>query len=44
MSGTGLQQELLEAAVTALPPDQLSTVRKAAVASLATNGFPTTKH
>jgi len=30
--------------VMALPPDRLSTVRRAAVASLATNGFPTTKH
>jgi Fe-S cluster assembly protein SufD len=43
MSGTGLQQDLLEAAVTALPTDELSAVRKAAVASFATNGFPTTK-
>jgi FeS assembly ATPase SufC/FeS assembly protein SufD len=44
MSGTGLQQELLEAAVTALPTDELSAVRRTAVASLAANGFPTTKH
>jgi Fe-S cluster assembly protein SufD len=44
MSGTGLQQDLLEAAVTALPPDELSAVRAAAVASFAANGFPTTKH
>jgi len=44
MSGTALQQDLLEAAVTALPPDELSAVRNAAVASFATNGFPTTRH
>jgi len=44
MSVTALQQGLLEAAVTALPPDELSAVRNAAVASFATNGFPTTRH
>ena len=44
MSAVGLQQELLEAAVTALPADELSAVREAAVASFAANGFPTTKH
>ena len=44
MSLTALQQDLLEAAVTALPPDELSAVRNAAVASFATNGFPTTRH
>jgi Fe-S cluster assembly protein SufD len=44
MSAVGLQQELLEAAVTALPVDELSVVRDAAVASFAANGFPTTKH
>jgi Fe-S cluster assembly protein SufD len=44
MSAIGLQQELLEAAVTALPADKLSAVREAAVASFAVNGFPTTKH
>ena len=44
MSVTALQQDLLEAAVTALPPDELSAVRNAAVASFATNGFPTTRH
>ena len=44
MSTVGLQQDLLEAAVTALPADELSAVREAAVASFAANGFPTTKH
>ena len=44
MSVTALQQDLLEAAVTALPPDELSAVRSAALASFATNGFPTTWH
>ena len=44
MSAVGLQQELLEAAVTALPADELSAVREAAVASFAANGFPTTRH
>jgi len=44
MSVIGLQQGLLEAAVTALPADELSAVREAAVASFAANGFPTTKH
>lgn len=44
MSVTALQQELLEAAVTALPPDELSAVRQAAVASFAASGFPTTQH
>ncbi len=44
MSAIGLQQSLLEAAVTALPPDELSAVREAAVASFAAKGFPTTKH
>ncbi len=44
MSGTGLQQGLLEAAVTALPPDELSAVRAAAVSRFAAIGFPTTRH
>lgn len=44
MNETGLQQELLEAAVTALPADALSAVRAAAVARFAANGFPTTRH
>ncbi|MCH8335099.1 MAG: Fe-S cluster assembly protein SufD [Proteobacteria bacterium] len=44
MSAISLEQGLLEAAVTALPPDALSAVREAAVASFAANGFPTTRH
>ena len=44
MSAIELQLELLEAAVTALPPDELSAVRQAAVARFSANGFPTTKH
>lgn len=44
MSADAVQHELLEAAVTALPPDKLSAVRRAALASFAANGFPTTKH
>ncbi len=44
MSAISLQQDLLESAVTALPPDELSAVREAAVARFAVNGFPTTKH
>jgi len=44
MSDTALQLDLLEAAVTALPPDELSAVRNAAIASFARSGFPTTKH
>ncbi len=44
MSVTALQQDVLEAAVTALPPDELSAVRQAAVASFAASGFPTTQH
>jgi Fe-S cluster assembly protein SufD len=44
MSAIALQQDLLEAAVTALPPDRLSAVREAAVAKFIANGFPTTKH
>jgi len=44
MSETGLQQGLLETAVTALPPDELSALRAAAVSRFAANGFPTTKH
>ncbi len=44
MSAIALQQDLLEAAVTALPSDELSAVREAAVARFIANGFPTTKH
>ena len=44
MSAIALQQDLLEAAVSALPPDELSAVRDAAVATFVANGFPTTKH
>ncbi len=44
MNAISLQQDLLEAAVTALPPDELSAVREAAVSRFAANGFPTTKH
>ena len=44
MSVTALQQDFLEAAVTALPPDELSAVRNLAVARFAAEGFPTTKH
>ncbi len=44
MSASTLQQELLEAAVTALPSDNFSALRKTALASFATSGFPTTKH
>jgi Fe-S cluster assembly protein SufD len=44
MSVIALQQELLEAAVTALPHDELSALREAAVASFIADGFPTTKH
>ncbi len=43
MSTGMLQQELLEAAVTALPRDSLSAVRGAALKSFAANGLPTTK-
>jgi Fe-S cluster assembly protein SufD len=44
MSAIALQQDLLEAAVTALPPDELSAVREAAVDRFIAIGFPTTKH
>ena len=44
MSATELQQDLLESAVAALPPDELTAVREAAVTRFATDGFPTTKH
>jgi len=44
MSGSGLQQGLLEAAVTALPQDELSAVRETAVSRFAAIGFPTTRH
>lgn len=44
MSASVLQQELLEAAVTSLPRDKLSTVREAALLSFVENGLPTTKH
>ncbi len=43
MSTGMLQQELLEAAVSALPRDSLSAVRRAALDSFAANGLPTTK-
>jgi Fe-S cluster assembly protein SufD len=44
MSAGILQQELLEAAVSALPRDKLSAVREAALASFAESGLPTTRH
>ena len=44
MSAIALQQDLLETAVTALPPDELSAVREDAVARFIANGFPTTRH
>ena len=44
MTAIALQQDLLEAAVTALPADELTVVREAAVVRFAANGFPTTKH
>lgn len=44
MNATGVKLDLLEAAVTSLPTDKLSAVRKNAVARFAGNGFPTTKH
>lgn len=44
MRATALQEDLLQAAVTALPADELSAVREAALARFRANGFPTTKH
>ena len=44
MNATGVKLDLLKAAVTALPPDELSAVRNNAVANFTANGFPTTKH
>jgi Fe-S cluster assembly protein SufD len=44
MSASVLQQDLLEAAVSALPQDKLSAVREAALASFAESGLPTTRH
>ncbi len=44
MSVSDLQQELLEAAVSALPQDKLSAVREAALASFVESGLPTTRH
>jgi len=41
MSETALNQALLQAAVDALPTDDLSAMRRAAVASFAQMGFPT---
>lgn len=44
MSAVELQQDLLESAVAALPPDELAEIRQAAVTRFATDGFPTTRH
>ena len=41
MSAPALQQDLLAAAVTALPADKLSVVRDAALASFTASGWPT---
>ena len=44
MNATGVKLDLLKAAVTALPSDKLSEVRRQAVARFIANGFPTTGH
>jgi Fe-S cluster assembly protein SufD len=41
MSATGIRQDLLQAAVAALPPDDLAAIRAVAAERFATMGFPT---
>ncbi|RLA35541.1 MAG: Fe-S cluster assembly protein SufD, partial [Gammaproteobacteria bacterium] len=43
MSAASIRQDLLEAAVNALPPGELSAVRSAALNNFSASGFPTTK-
>jgi len=43
MSAAAIRQDLLEAAVNALPPGELSAVRSAALNNFSASGFPTTK-
>ncbi|RLA24613.1 MAG: hypothetical protein DRQ63_10785, partial [Gammaproteobacteria bacterium] len=43
MIATSIRQDLLEAAVNALPPGELSAVRSAALNNFSASGFPTTK-
>lgn len=43
MTAPSIRQDLLEAAVNALPPGELSAIRGAALNSFSDHGFPTTK-
>jgi len=43
MSASSVRTDLLEAAVNALPSDELSAIRSAALSSFSANGFPTSK-